>query len=92
MNAENRPEIIATTKRPWRLLDPKGPEFESFHELPVGLHRLELKPSPYGRNEMWLVLEGTQIGKPMESWMGFQDRSDEFEVRIEGNVPPPTRV
>lgn len=92
MNAENKPEIIATTKRPWRLLDPKGPEFESFHELPVGSHRLELKPSPYGRNEMWLVLEGTQIGKPIESWLAFQDRIDDFKVKIEGSVPSPTRV
>ena len=91
MNAENRPEIIATTKKPWRLLDPSGPEFESFHELPVGSHRLEMKPSPYGGNEMWLVLEGTSIGKPVESWMGFEDRTDEFQVRIEGSVPPPTR-
>ena len=91
MNAENRPEIIATTKKPWRLLDSKGPEFESFHELPVGSHRLEMKPSPYGGNKMWLVLEGTSIGKPVESWMGFEDRTDEFQVRIEGSVPPPTR-
>ena len=91
MTAENKPEIIATTKRSWRLLDPSGPEFESFIDLPAGSHRLEMKPSPYGRDEMWLVLEGTSIGKPVEGWMGFEDRTDEFQVRIEGSVPPPSR-
>lgn len=91
MNVESKPEIIATTKRPWRLMDPKGPEFESFIELPPGSHRLEIKQSPYGRDEQWFVLEGTSIGKPMESWMSFQDRTDEFQVRIEGSMPPPSR-
>lgn len=88
MTAENKPEIIATTKRTWRLLDPKGPEFESFHELPAGSHRLEMRRSPYGVDETWFVLEGTQIGKPMENWMSFQDRADDFQVRIERSMPP----
>lgn len=92
MNIENRPEIIATTKMPWKLMDPSGgPEFFSFVELPAGSHRLEMRPSPYGRDEMWFVLERTQIGKPMESWLCFQDRTDEFQVKIEGSTPPPSR-
>lgn len=92
MAVENGPEIIAITRRDWRLMDPSGPEFESFIELPPGTHRLELKPSPYGGNEMWLVLKGTQIGKPIKSWLAFQDCTDDFQVKIEGSVPPPTRV
>ncbi len=91
MTVENKPEVIAKTKISWRLLDPSGPEFESFIELPAGSHRLEMKPSLYGREEMWFVLEGTQIGKPMESWLVFQHRTDEFEVRIEGSMPPPAK-
>lgn len=68
MNAESRPEIIAITKKSWRLMDPNGgAEFESFIDLPSGSHQLEIKPSPYGRDEMWLVLKGTSIGKPVES-------------------------
>ena len=91
MNAENRPEIIATTKRSWILMDSSKPEFESFMEIPAGTHRLKMIDSPYGEDGKWFVLEGTKIGKPMESWLVFQDRTDEFEVRIEGSVPPPAK-
>ena len=91
MNAENRPEIIATTKRSWILMDSSKPEFESFMEIPAGTHRLKMIDSPYGEDGKWFVLEGTKIGKPMKSWLVFQDRTDEFQVRIEGSVPPPAK-
>ena len=91
MNAENRPEIIAITKMAWRLMDSSKPEFESFVEIPAGHHRLEMIDSPYGDDDKWFILEGTKIGKPMQSWLVFQDRRDEFEVRIIGSTPPPAK-
>lgn len=88
MPVESKPEIVVTTKRTWLLMDSSKPEFESFIELNAGTHRLEMQPCPYGDEDMWLMLEGTQLGKPLHSWLGFQYRADDFQVIVEGFNPP----